>query len=139
MEIISYVAYEEFKDRLNLADDIIAQLGYKDKYDSRLDSDILEINFKSITEKEEALLKKYNINYRKIGEDKIRILESRYSYYYVETDASNKGIYLEKTKQYYYIIETSYGIMEDNEDTINLIISKEGVRVEIIYEGMSRI
>jgi len=53
-------------------------------------------------------------------------------YYTVEIDDEDKGIYLEKTKTYYNYFKYDF-ISRENERTKNLVISKEGVRVEIIF------
>jgi len=49
-----------------------------------------------------------------------------------EIDDEDKGIYLEKTKTYYNYFKYDF-ISRENERTKNLVISKEGVRVEIIF------
>ena len=50
----------------------------------------------------------------------------------IENDDEDKGIYLEETKTYYNYFKYDF-ISRENERTKNLVISKEGVRVEIIF------
>ena len=54
-------------------------------------------------------------------------------YYTVEIDEEDKGIYLKKTKIYYNYFKYDF-CSKKSEDTRNLVISKEGVRVEIIFD-----
>ena len=89
----------------------------------------LELIFSHITEEEKEILEKYDFKYEYTEDNKIKLIDEDCAIYYtVEIDDEDKGIYLEKTKTYY-----NYFISRENERTKNLVISKEGVRVEIIF------
>ena len=59
-------------------------------------------------------------------EEKI-LKENNFKYEYTD---ENKGIFLEKTKNYYNYIKGDYYFLEKSK---NLVISKEGVKVELIF------
>ena len=92
----------------------------------------LELIFSHITEEEKEILEKYNFKYEYTEDNKIKLKEENAIYYTVEIDEEDKGIYLEKTKTYYNYFKYDF-ISRENERTKNLVISKEGVRVEIIF------
>ena len=52
----------------------------------------------------------------------------------VEEDEEEKGIYIEKTKEYEEFFKEANIIFNKNGNYINLVISKEKVRVEIIIK-----
>lgn len=94
----------------------------------------LELIFSHITEEEKEILEKYNFKYEYTEDNKIKLIDEDCAIYYtVEIDEEDKGIYLEKTKIYYNYFKYDFGSKE-SEDTRNLVISKEGVRVEIIFD-----
>ena len=92
----------------------------------------LELIFSHITEEEKEILEKYDFKYEYTEDNKIKLKEENAIYYTVEIDDEDKGIYLEKTKTYYNYFKYDF-ISRENERTKNLVISKEGVRVEIIF------
>ena len=93
----------------------------------------LELIFSHITEEEKEILEKYDFKYEYTEDNKIKLIDEDYAIYYtVEIDDEDKGIYLEKTKTYYNYFKYDF-ILRENERTKNLVISKEGVRVEIIF------
>ena len=92
----------------------------------------LELIFSHITEEEKEILEKYNFKYEYTEDNKIKLKEENAIYYTVEIDEEDKGIYLEETKTYYNYFKYDF-ISRENERTKNLVISKEGVRVEIIF------
>lgn len=92
----------------------------------------IELIFSHITEEEKEILEKYNFKYEYTEDNKIKLKEENAIYYTVEIDDEDKGIYLEKTKTYYNYFKYDF-ISRENERTKNLVISKEGVRVEIIF------
>ena len=92
----------------------------------------LELIFSHITEEEKEILEKYNFKYEYTEDNKIKLKEENAIYYTIEIDDEDKGIYLEKTKTYYNYFKYDF-ISRENERTKNLVISKEGVRVEIIF------
>ena len=93
----------------------------------------LELIFSYLTEEEKEILEKYNFKYEYTEDNKIKLKEENAIYYTVEIDEEDKGIYLEKTKTYYNYFKYDF-ISRENERTKNLVISKEGVRVEIIFD-----
>ena len=93
----------------------------------------IELIFSHITEEEKEILEKYNFKYEYTEDNKIKLKEENAIYYTVEIDEEDKGIYLEKTKIYYNYFKYDF-CSKESEDTRNLVISKEGVRVEIIFD-----
>ena len=93
----------------------------------------IELIFSHITEEEKEILEKYDFKYEYTEDNKIKLIDEDYGIYYtIEIDDEDKGIYLEKTKTYYNYFKYDF-ISRENERTKNLVISKEGVRVEIIF------
>ena len=93
----------------------------------------IELIFSHITEEEKEILEKYNFKYEYTKDNKIKLIDEDCAIYYtIEIDGEDKGIYLEKTKTYYNYFKYDF-ISRENERTENLVISKEGVRVEIIF------
>ena len=94
----------------------------------------LELIFSHITEEEKEILEKYDFKYEYTEDNKIKLIDEDCAIYYtIEMDDEDKGIYLEKTKTYYNYFKYDF-ISRESEDTRNLVISKEGVRVEIIFD-----
>lgn len=92
----------------------------------------LEILMNSLTAEEENLLRNYSVYYEKIFNNKVIIHISDFIHYNVEIDENNSGIYLEDTKNYNEVLnEDSYNILEIK-NYLNLVISKEGVKLEIL-------
>ena len=93
----------------------------------------LELIFSHLTEEEKEILEKYNFKYEYTKDNKIKLIDEDCAIYYtIEIDDEDKGIYLEETKIYYNYFKYDF-ISRENERTKNLVISKEGVRVEIIF------
>ena len=93
----------------------------------------IELIFSQLTEQEKEILEKYDFKYEYTKDNKIKLIDEDCAIYYtVEIDDEDKGIYLEKTKTYYNYFKYDF-ISRENERTKNLVISKEGVRVEIIF------
>lgn len=94
----------------------------------------LELIFSHITEEEKEILEKYNFKYEYTEDNKIKLIDEDCAIYYtIEIDEEDKGIYLKKTKIYYNYFKYDF-CSKESEDTRNLVISKEGVRVEIIFD-----
>ena len=94
----------------------------------------IELIFSHITEEEKEILEKYNFKYEYTKDNKIKLIDEDCAIYYtIEIDDEDKGIYLEKTKIYYNYFKYDF-CSKKSEDTRNLVISKEGVRVEIIFD-----
>ena len=96
----------------------------------------IEIIFSKLMEKEKELLEKYNFKYEYTDKNKIKIRDENFIYCTVEIDGQNKGIFLEKTKTYYEYFKYDY-FFKQSERTENLVISKEGIRIEIIFDKMN--
>lgn len=90
----------------------------------------IEIIFSKLMEKEKELLEKYSFKYEYVEKNKVKIKDENFIYCTVEIDNENKGIFLEKTKNYYNYIKGDYYFLEKSK---NLVISKEGVKVELIF------
>ena len=96
----------------------------------------IEIIFSKLMEKEKELLEKYSFKYEYVEKNKVKIKDENFIYCTVEIDGQNKGIFLEKTKTYYEYFKYDY-FFKKNEKTENLVISKEGIRIEIIFDKMN--
>ena len=96
----------------------------------------IEIIFSKLIEKEKELFEKYNFKYEYTDKNKIKIKDENFIYCTVEIDGQNKGIFLEKTKTYYEYFKYDY-FFKKSEKTENLVISKEGIRIEIIFDKMN--
>ena len=90
----------------------------------------IELIFSELTALEKKILEENNFKYEYTNENKIKIKDENFIYCTVEIDNENKGIFLEKTKNYYNYIKCDYYFLEKSE---NLVISKEGVKVELIF------
>ena len=96
----------------------------------------IEIIFSKLMEKEKELLEKYSFKYEYVEKNKVKIKDENFIYCTVEIDGQNKGIFLEKTKTYYEYFKYDY-FFKQSERTENLVISKEGIRIEIIVDKMN--
>ena len=96
----------------------------------------IEIIFSKLMEKEKELLEKYSFKYEYVEKNKVKIKDENFIYCTVEIDGQNKGIFLEKTKTYYEYFKYYY-FFKQSERTENLVISKEGIRIEIIFDKMN--
>ncbi|MEJ6471700.1 hypothetical protein LH398_07180 [Fusobacterium nucleatum] len=96
----------------------------------------IEIIFSKLMEKEKELLEKYSFKYEYVEKNKVKIKDENFIYCTVEIDGQNKGIFLEKTKTYYEYFKYDY-FFKQSERTENLVISKEGIRIEIIFDKMN--
>ena len=90
----------------------------------------IELIFSELTALEKKILEENNFKYEYTNENKVKIRDENFIYCTVEIDGQNKGIFLEKTKNYYNYIKCDYYFLEKSE---NLVISKEGVKVELIF------
>ena len=90
----------------------------------------IELIFSELTALEKKILEENNFKYEYTNENKIKIKDENFIYCTVEIDGQNKGIFLEKTKNYYNYIKCDYYFLEKSE---NLVIYKEGVKVELIF------
>lgn len=90
----------------------------------------IELIFSELTALEKKILEENNFKYEYTNENKIKIKDENFIYCTVEIDNENKGIFLEKTKNYCNYIKGDYYFLEKSK---NLVISKEGVKVELIF------
>jgi len=120
---VRYDVYLEDENENNISDEVDFDVPMKR----------LELIFSHITEEEKEILEKYNFKYEYTKDNKIKLKEENAIYYTVEIDEEDKGIYLEKTKIYYNYFKYDF-CSKESEDTRNLVVSKEGVRVEIIFD-----
>ena len=120
---VRYDVYLEDENEDNISDEV--------DFDAPMKR--LELIFSHITEEEKEILEKYNFKYEYTKDNKIKLIDEDCAIYYtIEIDDEDKGIYLEETKIYYNYFKYDF-ISRENERTKNLVISKEGVRVEIIF------
>ena len=92
----------------------------------------LVISKNSISKKEKEILQKCCFIFEEIENTQMKIKTDNFLNCFVEIDGKNKGIYFHKTKYFYtYMKDLSY-LREDPSKYENLIISKDGVRVELI-------
>ena len=120
---VRYDVYLEDENEDNISDEV--------DFDAPMKR--LELIFSHITEEEKEILEKYNFKYEYTEDNKIKLIDEDCAIYYtIEIDDEDKGIYLEETKTYYNYFKYDFNSRE-NERTKNLVISKEGVRVEIIF------
>ena len=96
----------------------------------------IELIFSELTALEKKILEENNFKYEYTNENKIKIKDENFIYCTVEIDGQNKGIFLEKTKTYYEYFKYDY-FFKKSEKTENLVISKEGIRIEIIFDKMN--
>lgn len=86
-----------------------------------------------LLENEKTLLNNCNIKYQYLEDNSIRIILDDFYAYYVETSNKKNGVYLEKTKKYYEYLKNIPHINEI-EKKKNLIISKNGIKIEVIVD-----
>lgn len=107
---------------------IISQDKIKDGFDS-IELIILK---NSISKKEKEILKKYYFSFEEIEDAQVKIKTDNFFNCFIEIDGKNEGIYFHKTKYFYtYMKDLSY-LREDPSKYENLIISKDGIRIELI-------
>ena len=103
-----------------------------DKINGNFDFIELVILKNSISKKEKEILQKYCFIFEEIENTQMKIKTDNFLNCFVEIDGKNKGIYFHKTKYFYnYMNDLSY-LREDPSKYENLIISKDGIRVELI-------
>lgn len=86
-----------------------------------------------LLDEEKRILNDCDINYQYLDDNTIKILINDFYAYYIEIGEKKEGIYLEKTKRYYEYFKDVPHINE-TEKTKNLIISKNGIKIEVIVE-----
>ena len=94
-----------------------------DEYQNEDSLAIIEFSFLNITENEKKILEKFDNHYVSLR---------NYTFYFVEIDGKNNGIFLEKTKNYYEFLKRDL-VYKETKKTKNLVISKDGIRAEFIF------
>mgnify|MGYP000269734572 CR=1 FL=1 len=127
------VYWEGNRSKKNIKKDNLSEVEDENEDDFDAPRKRLELIFSHITEEEKEILEKYDFKYEYTEDNKIKLIDEDCAIYYtIEIDDEDKGIYLEETKTYYNYFKYDF-ISRENERTKNLVISKEGVRVEIIF------
>lgn len=104
----------------------------QNKVNGNLDSVEFVILKNSISKKEEEILKKYYFTFEELENTQVKIRTDYFLNCFVEIDGKNEGIYFYKTKYFYtYMKDLSY-LREEPSKYENLIISKDGIKVELI-------
>ena len=104
------------------------------EYAEKAIMDLIELEFSYISKEEEQILKNLNVSYKIYNDKTVKIQLLNFINYIVEEDEEEKGIYIEKTKEYEEFFKEANIIFNKNGNYINLVISKEKVRVEIIIK-----
>lgn len=105
----------------------------EDTFDEDDNPDEIKIKFNDIELEEKKLLDRYNIEYSYTTDNKVEIITGSCVYFIVKITSENKGIFLEKTENYYNFFKKNYSPYKLKEENINLVISKEDCRVELIF------
>ena len=88
----------------------------------------MKVIYEVFIEDDDASLTRIELIFSELTALEKKILEeNNFKYEYTN---ENKGIFLEKTKNYYNYIKGDYYFLEKSK---NLVISKEGVKVELIF------
>ena len=107
------------------------------EYAEKAIMELIELEFSYISKEEEQILKNLNVSYKIYNDKTVKIQLLNFINYIVEEDEEDeeeKGIYIEKTKEYEEFFKEANIIFNKNGNYINLVISKEKVRVEIIIK-----
>jgi hypothetical protein len=104
------------------------------EYAEKAIMELIELEFSYISKEEEQILKNLNVSYKIYNDKTVKIQLLNFINYIVEEDEEEKGIYIEKTKEYEEFFKEANIIFNKNGNYINLVISKEKVRVEIIIK-----
>ena len=104
------------------------------EYAEKAIMELIELEFSYISKEEEQILKNLNVSYKIYNDKTVKIQLLNFINYIVEEDEEEKGIYIEKTKEYEEFFKEANIIFNKNEEYENLIISKDKVRVEVIIE-----
>lgn len=104
------------------------------EYEEKAIMELIELEFSYISKEEEQILKNLNVSYKIYNDKTVKIQLLNFINYIVEEDEEEKGIYIEKTKEYEEFFKEANIIFNKNGNYINLVISKEKVRVEIIIK-----
>lgn len=92
----------------------------------------LEISQRDITEEEMSILRKFDFQIEKIEKDLLQIRTDNFFNYVVEVNNEDKGIFLEKTKEFYKYIGNMSHIRENSPLYDNLIIWKNGIKIQMV-------
>ena len=101
--------------------------------DNEIDFIEIKLESSSLNWKEIQILKKSKIEYKVLKNKEILLIVKSFYSYFVEIDGEDRGIFFEKTAPYStYLKDMSLLRSKAEMNKIsNLVISKEGIRVEI--------
>ena len=101
--------------------------------DDEFDFIELRLSSSSLNKKEIQVLKENGIEHKYLENNKIILIIKSFYSYFVEIDGENRGIFFEKTKHYSKYLKDIFLLRSKAEmnKISNLVISKEGIRVEI--------
>ena len=96
---------------------------------------LLNLNYLQtlLIKKEIQVLKENGIEHKYLENNEIILIIKSFYSYFVEIDGENRGIFFEKTEHYSKYLKDISSLRSETEvnKISNLVISKEGVRVEI--------
>ena len=101
--------------------------------DDEFDFIELRLSSSSLNKKEIQVLKENGIEHKYLENNKIILIIKSFYPYFVEIDGENRGIFFEKTEHYSKYLKDIFLLRSKAEmnKISNLVISKEGIRVEI--------
>ncbi len=101
--------------------------------DNEFDFIELKLSSSSLNKKEIQVLKENGIEHKYLENNEIILIIKSFYSYFVEIDGENRGVFFEKTEHYSKYLKDISSLRSEAEvnKISNLVISKEGVRVEI--------
>ena len=101
--------------------------------DDEFDFIELRLSSSSLNKKEIQVLKENGIEHKYLENNKIILIIKSFYSYFVEIDGENRGTFFEKTEHYSKYLKDIFLLRSKAEmnKISNLVISKEGIRVEI--------
>ena len=102
------------------------------KNDKTLPKILLIIPFGASNNIFDFFLEKFDDYYVNLRNAENKITIKNYTFYFVEIDGKNNGIFLEKTKSYYEFLKREL-VYKETKKTKNLVISKDGIRAEFVF------
>ena len=101
--------------------------------DDEFDFIELKLSSNSLNKEEIQVLKENGIEHKYLENNEIILIIKSFYSYFVEIDGEDRGIFFEKTEHYFKYLKDISSLRTEAEvnKISNLVISKEGVRVEI--------
>lgn len=109
----------------------------QDKIEDGFDIIELEIPLRDISEEEISILKKLDFQIEEMKTDLLKLRTDNFLNYLVEINNENKGIFFEKTKEFYKYMENMSYIRDNPLLYDNLIIWKNGIKIQMVV-GVNR-